>query len=446
VAEAARFRAQLHALGSLVIREVRGDGNCMFRAVADQVTGSEGAHAAMRTACCDFMLAHPDDFAPFLLEEEGHGSLDAYVAAMRRNAEWGGNLELQALSRSLGVNVAVHQVDQPRWELTNFHAAGARTISLAYHDGDHYNSVRGMGDDTDAPAATINYAALLPPDVATILAGAAAASAARGVAAASAAAAVAAAAAGDARWGPEARVLASLPRARRPSAGTVRAMLADMGGDVDATIEAFLSITAADEEADTRATPAAAAAAVAAVVPPALPPPAPAATASDALPLWRCDVCGYEETPVGIDACDQCTATRPPPPVAAPAAAAAAAAATVVPVVAPPPRATAAAAAGGGSGGGGGGGGVFDVRGELPRRNGPCRCGSGEVYRKCCMSIDLAARSKIAAMSARGDGPQSSGDEGGRGRRKPRTKVKDDDKEAAAAAAALAATMGSLRI
>jgi hypothetical protein len=182
VSEVATLRKQLGEAG-LMLREVAGDGNCLFRAVSDQLYGNECEHGALRGRCCDYLAAHADAFAPFLLEEEGYDSFDAYVRAMRADAEWAGNMELQALSLCLRVNFVIHQAGQPHWELVNDHpreaaqanggaggkggkgggssgaaARGARTLHLAYQEGDHYNSVRGARDDTAAPAAQIVFA------------------------------------------------------------------------------------------------------------------------------------------------------------------------------------------------------------------------------------------------------------------------------------------------
>jgi hypothetical protein len=48
------FAAQLHALGCR-IKVIAGDGNCMFRSLADQVDGEPNSHGEMRkvNAGCD---------------------------------------------------------------------------------------------------------------------------------------------------------------------------------------------------------------------------------------------------------------------------------------------------------------------------------------------------------------------------------------------------------
>lgn len=38
------------------MKVVQGDGNCMFRAVADQIYGDEDMHEQVRTYCLDYMV------------------------------------------------------------------------------------------------------------------------------------------------------------------------------------------------------------------------------------------------------------------------------------------------------------------------------------------------------------------------------------------------------
>eukprot|EP01118_Nematostelium_gracile_P004654 TRINITY_DN15518_c0_g1_i1.p1 TRINITY_DN15518_c0_g1~~TRINITY_DN15518_c0_g1_i1.p1 ORF type:complete len:174 (+),score=44.85 TRINITY_DN15518_c0_g1_i1:3-524(+) len=68
---------------------------------------------------------------------------------MRKNATWGGHIELQAMSVLHQVNIVVHQLATPRWEIANF--PGNRSIHLSYHRGDHYASIRPLGQYTGIP-------------------------------------------------------------------------------------------------------------------------------------------------------------------------------------------------------------------------------------------------------------------------------------------------------
>ncbi|XP_075652820.1 OVARIAN TUMOR DOMAIN-containing deubiquitinating enzyme 7 isoform X2 [Castanea sativa] len=96
-----QFRAQLDALG-LKIVHVTADGNCFFRALADQLEGNEEEHKKYR------------------------GMVVEYIMNM-----------------------------SPRWYIRNFDERGACMVHLSYHDEEHYNSVRLKEDPCDGPARPI---------------------------------------------------------------------------------------------------------------------------------------------------------------------------------------------------------------------------------------------------------------------------------------------------
>ena len=60
--------AQLLPLG-LALREVPGDGNCLFRALSDQLYGQDAHHAEIRADVVNYMRNHREDFEPFLVDE-----------------------------------------------------------------------------------------------------------------------------------------------------------------------------------------------------------------------------------------------------------------------------------------------------------------------------------------------------------------------------------------
>jgi OTU domain-containing protein 3 len=60
-----KFSVQIRAL-NLRIRDVDADGNCLFRAVADQIEGNQQNHLKYRHAVVDYMQDNPDLFKPFI--------------------------------------------------------------------------------------------------------------------------------------------------------------------------------------------------------------------------------------------------------------------------------------------------------------------------------------------------------------------------------------------
>jgi hypothetical protein len=74
---------------------------------------------------------------------------------MAEEGTWAGNLELQAASIQLSVNLKVYQAGQPPWIVANFPLEEVPMLHLSYHDGMHYNSVRLLDDYGTGPPEPI---------------------------------------------------------------------------------------------------------------------------------------------------------------------------------------------------------------------------------------------------------------------------------------------------
>ena len=81
----------------LEIREMEGDGNCLFRAVADQVyRGEQDYHALVREYCMQYIELEREFFSQFIVG--GDSMFETYLACKRELGVWGDDIELQALS------------------------------------------------------------------------------------------------------------------------------------------------------------------------------------------------------------------------------------------------------------------------------------------------------------------------------------------------------------
>lgn len=145
------FRAQLDALGLKVI-EVTADGNCFFRALADQLEGDEDKHEAYRKMVVHYIMKNRENFEPFI---EDDVPFDEYCQSMGKDGTWAGNMELQAASLVTHSNICIHRKSSPRWYIKNFDDHDAQMIHLSYHDWEHYNSVRLKEDTCNGPTRPI---------------------------------------------------------------------------------------------------------------------------------------------------------------------------------------------------------------------------------------------------------------------------------------------------
>lgn len=152
---------------NLYVRDVSSDGNCLFRAVSDQLYGSESRQRELRQQACRYMRDHETSFAPFI-DTDSYSSFASYVQNMEVENRWGGNSELQALSCSLLLDVRIHQVGAPSYDIKNDHGKrnkDKQTIHLSYHDGQHYASVRRLDEGEDGYAGAAHRPLRVAPVV-----------------------------------------------------------------------------------------------------------------------------------------------------------------------------------------------------------------------------------------------------------------------------------------
>ncbi|XP_069774921.1 OTU domain-containing protein 3 isoform X2 [Narcine bancroftii] len=142
------FANQLLAMG-LRLREVPGDGNCLFRALGDQLEGHSRNHLKHRRQTVDFMIKHRQDFEPFV---EDDVPFDRYVANLEKPGTFVGNDVIVAFARNNQVNIVIHQLNAPLWQVFGTRKSNAAQLHIAYRYGEHYDSVRKVNDNSETPA------------------------------------------------------------------------------------------------------------------------------------------------------------------------------------------------------------------------------------------------------------------------------------------------------
>ncbi len=61
--------------------ETLGDGNCLFRALSDQLYGTPNYHFGLRTEICDWIDEHKERYEPFVEDDRG---IDVHLRNMRQ--------------------------------------------------------------------------------------------------------------------------------------------------------------------------------------------------------------------------------------------------------------------------------------------------------------------------------------------------------------------------
>ncbi|XP_053307618.1 OTU domain-containing protein 3 [Spea bombifrons] len=142
------FANQLQVLG-LRMREVPGDGNCLFRALGDQLEGHSRNHLKHRQETVDYMIKHRNDFEPFV---EDDVPFERHVTNLAQPGTFAGNDAIVAFARNNQVNVVIHQLNNPLWQIRGAEKANSQELHIAYRYGEHYDSVRRVNDNTETPA------------------------------------------------------------------------------------------------------------------------------------------------------------------------------------------------------------------------------------------------------------------------------------------------------
>jgi OTU domain-containing protein 6 len=149
--EIATMQKYFEGLGFKEI-SIRPDGHCMYSAVARLLqdtasdrrkfeTGGLLPYQAVRGETARFISKHPTDFEAFLGEP-----IDRYTNKIKNTAEWGGQLELQAIARAYGTDINVLQADGRIEKIESGQELNTEPIWLTYYRhsfglGEHYNAL-----------------------------------------------------------------------------------------------------------------------------------------------------------------------------------------------------------------------------------------------------------------------------------------------------------------
>ncbi|KAI9291010.1 cysteine proteinase [Neoconidiobolus thromboides FSU 785] len=129
---------------NLMLLDVLGDGNCLFRSLSDQLYGNVEQHREVRKETCDYLLENSKEFELFFSEEETFGD---HLTRMRNEGTFGGNVELVAFARKFKVKVNIYQEDGNVMRIDfdnkdNNNMEEIKTLHIAYHSWEHYSSIR----------------------------------------------------------------------------------------------------------------------------------------------------------------------------------------------------------------------------------------------------------------------------------------------------------------
>ncbi|KAM9242185.1 OTU domain-containing protein 3 isoform 1-T1 [Dugong dugon] len=95
------------------------------------------------------MIKQRGDFEPFV---EDDIPFEKHVASLAKPGTFAGNDAIVAFARNHQLNVVIHQLNAPLWQIRGTDKSNVRELHIAYRYGEHYDSVRRINDNSEAPA------------------------------------------------------------------------------------------------------------------------------------------------------------------------------------------------------------------------------------------------------------------------------------------------------
>ena len=128
---------------------IQADGNCLFRAVALWVMGSQEAHKVTRKACCEELVRHQEVYEPFVSFQDLHHHqhvnpleiFNAFLQKSRESGFWGGDHHLAALSQCYKLRLVVLTHKGPTYQYIPRNSPPNSTIYLWYNGHTHYEII-----------------------------------------------------------------------------------------------------------------------------------------------------------------------------------------------------------------------------------------------------------------------------------------------------------------
>ncbi|GMG99420.1 hypothetical protein Nepgr_001260 [Nepenthes gracilis] len=127
----------------LVELKVKGDGNCQFRSLSDQIYRNVEHHGFVRQQVLDQLKSHPEIYEAYVPMPYGD-----YLKKMSKSGEWGDHVTLQAAADRYGVKIFVLTSfkDTCYIEILPRNQKSDRVIFLSFWAEVHYNSIYPEGE------------------------------------------------------------------------------------------------------------------------------------------------------------------------------------------------------------------------------------------------------------------------------------------------------------
>ncbi|KAG1659377.1 hypothetical protein FOA52_007840 [Chlamydomonas sp. UWO 241] len=122
----------------LTERVVKGDGACQFRALSDQLYGTETHHSAVRERIVTQLRRNNQRYSGFVPSDFG-----SYCDAMAKESEWGDHVTLQAAADAFCLRIMVLTSYETEFviKIEPLKVASERVLWVSFWAEVHYNSL-----------------------------------------------------------------------------------------------------------------------------------------------------------------------------------------------------------------------------------------------------------------------------------------------------------------
>ncbi|KIW27944.1 uncharacterized protein PV07_07639 [Cladophialophora immunda] len=121
--------------GTLVLRIMPDDNSCLFRAVASAVLSDMDAVTELRSIIAQNIQANPEKYTKAILDNK---EPDAYCRWIQTEDAWGGQIELDILSRQFDVEIC--SIDVQSLRVDRYNEAATSRCFIVY-SGIHYDTI-----------------------------------------------------------------------------------------------------------------------------------------------------------------------------------------------------------------------------------------------------------------------------------------------------------------
>ncbi|KAH8678781.1 hypothetical protein BGZ60DRAFT_428603 [Tricladium varicosporioides] len=176
----------LLTLYGLKASPIRGDGNCLFNALSDQIYGNQSRHKEIREKVIEHLRENAAWYKQFINVEPGGGqrrnpkrknvgassssfshkgptpeeidaAFEGHLARMARGGTYGDNMEIRAFSKAYDTDVRIFDDNTNDYYVrASDEGFSERVAYIAYHSWEHYSSVRNIeGPNSGLPEVKV---------------------------------------------------------------------------------------------------------------------------------------------------------------------------------------------------------------------------------------------------------------------------------------------------